>query len=141
MTVVIPDGGKVLWASWAVSKDTYHELEPYSVGLFKNNYTPDDATTASLMTESTFPGYVQVDLGPTDFADAVIVAHVAVITCSAPPVFTCTGGAGQLAYGFFMLGADSGIVLAAGRFDVPLNMIGGAVIDLEPFLAKLPLCP
>jgi hypothetical protein len=134
--MVIPNEGKVLWATWAVIADI-SEAEDFVVDTYQNNYVPVDGSTAANFTVSSFGGYAQVAVDRNTFGTPTIVSNVAVTVSSATPTYSCTSGASQTAYGWFMRGASSGKVLAAAVFDVPWTMGPGAVITLNPFQIQL----
>lgn len=136
MKMVIPNEGKVAWLDWAMGNGVVLR-EDYVLSLYQNNYTPVDGSTGTDFTDSTFPGYADVDIDQTDMGAAAVVANVAVSECNFVPVFTCTGGAGELAYGWYLAGRTSGLVLAAQRFDVARNMTSGATESIDPFTISL----
>jgi len=134
--MVIPDEGKELWLYWCLGTDG-SDLEDFVVDLFKNDYLPDDDSTAADFTVATFTGYAQQPIDRSDFGAVAIVAHVAEIYSTPFPTFTQTAGGVQLIYGWYMRGATSGVVLATQRFDVPRQMGTGSTIDVDPFKFKL----
>lgn len=132
MLMVIPDEGKLKWLYWALDTDG-SDLEDFVLDLYQNNYTPDDASTASSFTVSSFGGYAQVSLLRSAFGAPAITSHVAYSGVSTPPAFSCTSGGSQTAYGWYLRGATSDKVLAAAAFDVPRVMSPGATETLDPF--------
>jgi hypothetical protein len=134
--MVIPNEGKLLWLEWALTGDG-SSLEDFVVRLYSNNYTPVDGSTLANFTEATFTGYTELDIMRSDFSTPVIVANVAEAQTSVPPEWTCTGGAAQDIYGWYLVGVDSGKVLAAQRFDAVRTMAAGATETLDPFKIKL----
>lgn len=134
--MVIPNVGKLLWLEWALTGDgsTYEDLV---VELYSSNTTPVDASILTDFTIATFPGYDLVTLARADFSTPVIVADVAQSTGEPTPTYTCTGGGGQLVYGWVMRGATSGVLLAAQRFASARNMVAGVSESLDPFTLSL----
>jgi hypothetical protein len=143
MLMVIPDLGKVKWLTWALFSNGA-DFENYILRLYQNNVVPTDASVTATFTEATFPGYAAVPVPRADFNDPVIIADVAISTCTFVPTYTCTGGAGQLVYGWFFVGATSNVCLAAQRFDFARNMTAGTSELINPFqfaLKSYTVCP
>jgi hypothetical protein len=134
--MVIPNEGKLLWLTWAITGNP-PTLESFIVKLFKNNYTPVDASTASDFTEATFTGYAAITIARTAFSAPAIVSDVAYSSVSGYPTYTCTAGGIEVCYGWYMVGASSGKVLAAQRFDNARSISAGAVEKLNPFIFGL----
>jgi hypothetical protein len=136
MLMVVLNEGKKFFLNNALNPSE-STAPPYVVKLYSNDYTPVDGSNAGNFTEATFPGYAPVVINGDDFEAAVIVADVAHSTSVVTPSYTCTGGAGQLVYGWFMIENDFGTAILAQRFNVPRNMITGAVESLNPFKISL----
>lgn len=134
--MVIPNEGKLIWLDWAM-QNAGSPTEDYSLRLYSNNYTPVDGTTETDFTESAFTGYVRVNIDQADMGGSGLVGNVAVSECDFVPVFTCTGGAPELAYGWYLIGRTSGTVLAAQRFDAARTMASGATESIDPFTLSL----
>lgn len=134
--MVIPDEGKILWLEWALTGDG-SAYESFVVGLYSNNYTPVADSTFGDFTIATFPGYDDVNLSRADFSAPDIVDDVAESTSDPTPTYSCTGGGGQLVYGWVMWGETSGKVLAAQEFAAPRNMTNGSSESLDPFTISL----
>ena len=129
--MVIPNEGKILWEYWALCSPGT-DLEEFVIDLYQNNYTPVDGSSAGNFTVATFPGYAQVALLRANFSAPSITANVAYTQYSSAPDFSCTGGGGQLVYGWYMRGATSGKVLAAQAFAIARNMTPGASESINP---------
>jgi hypothetical protein len=132
--MVMPDEGKIqalfeLFSSTGARENFYVEL-------YQNNYAPANNSTLSSFTAATFPGYLSVPVARGDFSFPVIVANEGTITRTIPPIYTCTGGAGQLVYGWYMYGATSNKVYFAQQFAIPRNMTLGSSESLDPFTIK-----
>lgn len=134
MDMVCPDDGKARFLELAFGASTPMAFNV--VRLYQNNYTPDDSSNASNFTESTFPGYAAWTLNPADWQPANTVAHVGEIETYTPPTFSCSGGGGELAYGWYLQDSATSRVLLAQRFDTPRNMVAGANEVLDPFRVK-----
>lgn len=79
--------------------------------LYSNDVDPVASTTASQLTEVTGNGYAAKTLsGSTDWTVAAGVATVGPLT------WDFTGAAGDV-YGYYLVGATSGSLLAAEKFD------------------------
>lgn len=136
MKMVIPDEGKTV-ALDTEMKSSGTASETWHVRLYSNNYTPVNSSTASDFTEATFTGYAEVDIAPSDWGASAIVSNVAYSTSGVTPAFTCSGGSPQTVYGWYAVGATSGKVRAAQKFDTARVMSTGATETLNP--AKMAL--
>lgn len=136
MNMVCPDEGKTKILDLAIHDDGTG-VEDWFLNLYQNNYTPDDAATLASFTQSTFTGYAPVNVTRATMGSPVIVAHVAHRTRSTVPVFTCSAGGPQNAYGWYLVGQLSGIVYFAQRFDVVRSMGAGVSESIDPFVIGL----
>lgn len=90
--------------------------------LYKNDYTPTDATVIADLTEADFTGYARIDLDgwTAAFLNAANIAEMR----ETLRTFTATGGAtANTIYGYFILDAG-GNLMAVQR-----NPAGGQVIN------------
>jgi hypothetical protein len=136
MLMVVTNDGKEYFLSLAMQVPTVAS-EDWFVKLFKNNFTPVDGSVTADFTEATFTGYSAVGIGPGSMNPPAVVANVAESTYTGPPVFTCTGGADETVYGWFLMGDSSGKTYLAQKFDTPRLMTPGAVESLDPFKIKM----
>jgi hypothetical protein len=136
MNMVIPNEGKTVALNTELNSGSTAS-ETWHVRLFKNNYTPVDGSVLADFTEATFTGYAQVDVAPSDWGAATIVADVAESTSAVTPTYTCTGGSTQDVYGWYAVGATSNKVRAAQKFNTARSMSAGATEALDPFKIKL----
>lgn len=130
--MVIPNEGKLLWLDQALSLNGAGG-ENFLLALYQNNYTPVDASTIGSFTQATFPGYADVPLTRASFGTSALVGNIAYSTYPSVPTYTCSGGGGQIVYGWVMYGASSNKVYAAGLLSASRNMVTGAVLTLNPF--------
>ena len=112
MALLVPDVGEVRLLSYALNN-----LVPENqiLKLFQNNVTPAEGDVAGTYTEATFTGYVSKTLTGAGWT----VATVAGVTTAsfAQQTFAATADqATQLIYGYYVVGATSGILLWAERF-------------------------
>lgn len=100
--------------------------------LFTNDLVPTDTSVEADFTEATFTGY----------ADELIAWQTAYIDADGQIIipgdlhdFICSGGAGQILYGYFVIGA-AGQFLGAARFaDAPRTVAGaGSGISVAPVI-------
>lgn len=113
MALLVPDVGEVRLMSYAVNKLT---PENQTLKLYQNNITPAEADVAGTYTEATFTGYVATTLTGANYTVATSVG-VTTATYAPTQVFTSTANqTTQLIYGYFVVGASSGILLWAERF-------------------------
>lgn len=134
MNMVLPDEGLPLW-----SQCLYQGIQSlsgiFSVVLYQNAYTPVASTHLSDFVIATFPGHAAIRLEGFKWSVGPQIGSVAYITYSPPPQWVCTGGTGQLVYGWAMLidHFPAQLVMAAQRFNAPHNMVAGAAEILNPF--------
>jgi len=134
MLMVIPNDGKTYFLQKALIGGS---AEDWEVQLYSNNYTPLDTSVPGDFTAATFTGSGVYTVAVGDWSAPVIVADVAEMTATPPPEWTHGGGAAQTVYGWFAVGATSGDMKAAQRFDAARNMNSGSVESLDPFTVKL----
>ena len=134
MLMVIPNDGKLLHLMRALTSTT---PEDWEVQLYSNNYTPVDTSVPADFTAATFTGAGVWTIAVADWSSPVIVSDVAEMSAVPFPEWTCTAGASQTVYGWFAVGANSGDVLAAQRFDTARVMSVGATEQLDPFTIRL----
>ena len=127
--MLIPNEGLLLWLLWAFD-DSDEVQEDFVLDLFQNNYTPVFTSTGANFTIATFVGYDQIALPRGSFSAPTAAAGVGTIVSSVSPTWNCTGGAGQLVYGWLMRGAESGKVLGCQTFPGAVNMVNGVEVTL-----------
>jgi hypothetical protein len=135
MSMVIPNEGKLLWLDRALRTPT-NAPEDYVCQLFQSNTTVVDASTLTDFTIATFPGYADVSVPRSAFGAPTISSNIAQTVVGASPSFDCTGGAGQTVYGWLLVGAVSGKIIAGQNFAAPRVMVTGANETLAPFTFK-----
>jgi len=143
MRMVITDAGKVEALFSALCAVDTALFEDWWIELFKSNTTVTSASVLSDFTLADFAGYLRVSQTRAQFHGAAITGTVARTGNLNSVSFSSTDGAGQLVYGWIMVGKVSGDVFAGQNFDLPRNMNSGAVESLDPFnfdLATLCLC-
>ena len=133
--MVIVNAGKQLLLNNALTNSG--TVEDFIVGLYQNNHVPTDTDTLAAYTDATFTGYTTFNVPRSTFSAATIVSNVAVTTSSLSPSFTCTGGAAQTVYGFYMKGATSGTLYLAQYFPTARVMSTGSTETLTPFAIDL----
>ena len=112
MALLVPDVGEVRLLSYSLNKLT---PEDQVLKLYKNNYTPVEGSVAGDFTEATFTGYAAVNLARGSWT----VATVAGLTTAAYAQQAFTSSADQTLeneYGYFVVGATSGVLWWAERF-------------------------
>jgi hypothetical protein len=132
MKMVIPNFGKLQWLARAMGTPGA-VVEDYSVRLYINDYTPTFASETPNFVEAFFGGYARVTLTPADFDEPVLFGNSAKCVTDETVAFTSADPFAQTAYGWFMVGATTGICLAAQRFDVPRVISLPLTEQLVPF--------
>lgn len=127
MGLIIPNEGelelldKMLKVALLVDED-------YLLKLYKNNYTPDANSTASSFTEADFTGYSAKTLIRANWNTSTTVSGKA--STSYPQQSWTCGVSTNNVYGYYVLGADSGIVLWAERFTNTKTLEENDIINL-----------
>jgi hypothetical protein len=108
MAFVTPQVAEVLMLDLILNKAAQEELV---LKLFSNNITPGEADTAASYTECSGSGYAAISLAHGSFT----------VTAGNPTTFsypqqTFTLSGALTAYGYFVVGATSGIVYFAEAF-------------------------
>lgn len=132
MNMVIPNSGKLKLNYWMLKSDG-SDLTDFELRLYSNNFTPVDGSTTVDFTEATFPGYAPLTIDRADFDGPAIIDDVAYVTALPTPEWTCSGGGGQLIYGWYLVTLDDDTLIAAQKFDTPRNMTSGATEKLDPY--------
>jgi hypothetical protein len=89
--------------------------ENYILKLYNNDITPDKNSVASIFNEAVFTGYTSKILLRSNWSSPIIISDKA-ISSYPQQNWTC-GVTGDTIYGYFVVGANSGILLWAERFD------------------------
>lgn len=92
------------------------------VHLFQNNISPDKNTPLSSLVEADFVGYNDVAVGVWGNA---YVDPFGVVSVQAPDIqFQPTNGSvGNTIYGWYLTDSAGAILLAAEKFDAPVNLL------------------
>ena len=106
--------------------------ENYYLKLYQNNYTPDGTTVYQSLTEATFTSYVPVTLTRALWNASVIVGGVAQTSYGSAPISWTCGSAGNTIYGYYVVGATSGVVLWAELFATARQLSNADVLNLTP---------
>jgi len=114
-----------------------HSGQTFHVHLFKNDYTPVDATVIGDLVEADFTGYARQDFDPVDFAAPTWTPHVAQILLSVFLTFTASGALStpQTTYGYYVQDEDGELVWVE-RWDVPFVFSASSVLNMKPALRQ-----
>jgi hypothetical protein len=134
--MVVTNAGKLKFLRACQGIDP-HPHDTWFLDLFRNDYFPVDESTLADFTVASFTGYVQVEIYEGVLGEPAIVGNVAESTFAPAPTFTCTGGAPQMVYGWYLSAEEGGEAYLAQRFDVPRLMSPGTVEQLDPFTLRL----
>jgi hypothetical protein len=131
MPVVLPNEGLPTLLSYWLGRVS-NSFAPWSLVLFSNNLTPDQATVYADMTLASFGGYSPVTLGPTTWTSPTIVSGKAVSTYDVTPqTWTVSSGSGTI-YGAAIVTPTSPIIIAIERFAYPIALTVGGVLGYLP---------
>ncbi len=125
MSLRVPNVGKVAILTRLLNGGSY----PLTLGLFKNNLIPGDATVLGDLTASTFTGYAAVTL--TDGGWTIASGAPAIATYPVQTFVCSAAGTPETAYGYYIY---SGATLFwAERFPTSrLVSLAGASIPVNP---------
>jgi len=131
--IVIPDEGKIelhsktLRAALAVG-------ENYVLRLYRNDVSPNAASTLATFSEATFPGYFRQDLPRAGWTVPVIVDGRAVSEFEGNVVSWVATSGSQLIYGYYVVAPLTAVVVWAERFTDPVDMNTGRKLIVLPRL-------
>lgn len=111
--LVVADVGEVELLD-KMLKDALLVDEDYIIKLYQNNYTPANSSTSSSFTEANFTNYAAKTLTRANWSAASSVANQAQTSYS-NQTWTC-GITGNIIYGYYVIGATSGVLYWAERF-------------------------
>lgn len=128
MALLVPDVGEAKLLAYALNKSTPEDM---TLKLFKNNYTPVEGSVAGDFTVADFTGYANVSV----LGSSWTITTTAGVTEAARAAAAFTSSADQTAqnvYGYYVIGASTGVVLWAERFtDGPYSIsINGDQINV-----------
>lgn len=137
--MVIPHEGEI-----QLEKDLLAggSLENWTLKLFQNNITPSETDSSATYTEATFTGYSAVTLtrslsGSTwstpSGTGSVLESGCAKSTYGASAQ-SWSATSAQTIYGYYILGATSGKVVAAEKFASSVSLINPSTITVQPSL-------
>lgn len=131
MALVVPNNGELELLD-KMLKDALSVNEDYILKLFGNDYTPDQSTTSTSLTEANFTNYAAKTLTRANWNSAVTVSNKAQSSYgSAPLTWTC-GTTGDEVFGYWVEGATSGTVLWAERFATSRVLSSTDILNLTP---------
>lgn len=129
MPLVVPNAGEVELLD-KLLKDALTVDENYTLKLYNNNVTPDQTSVVGTFTEATFTGYSAKTLTRTGWTASSTVSNKAQ-SSYAQQSWTC-GATGETVYGYYVLGATSGVCLWAEKFASPRILANTDVLNLTP---------
>lgn len=118
-------------------------LENWTLKLFSNNISPSETDSSATYTEATFTGYSAKTLTrsisgttwatPSTSGGGVLESGDAYSAYgSAAQSWSATSA--QTIYGYFIIGATSGKVIAAEKFATAVSLINPSTITVQPSL-------
>jgi hypothetical protein len=135
MALLVPDVGEVRLLTELLDGGTAREN--WTLKLYKTDVTPAEGDTDASYTEADFTDYVAktltrtVDAGTTwgtpSTSDGTTSASYA------QQSWTC-GATGNTVYGYFVVGASSGVLIFAEKFGTAVTLASGYQLQLTPRL-------
>ena len=129
-TWVIPNEGKA-----KILEELFRSIigrESFILQQFTTGGPVGDASTFANFAVANYPGYMDVQIARGDWALAVAVLNVGEISKTNNPVFTCTGGQGQVINGLLLRGFTSGVIYCGDNYGTPITMSTGATDTINP---------
>ena len=112
MTLVVPNVGEQKFLRYGLNVGV---AEDQIIKLFQNNYTPTETDTVASFTEANFTGYAQVSLPGSGWS--IVSSGVTTATHSTTASFVSSvDQTAQNIYGYYVIGASTGVLLWAERF-------------------------
>ncbi len=131
MALLVPDEGELELLD-KMLKDALSTDEDFILNLFKNNYTPMDASTSTDFTVADFSNYVVKTLDRVTWSASKTVATKAESSYGTTPLSWTCGATGNTIYGYWVEGAASSIVCWAERFGTSRVLAMDDVLNLTP---------
>jgi hypothetical protein len=128
VALVVPDLGEIELLT-KLLKNTA-DTEDYILKLYKNNYTPIAATVVGSFTEADFTNYADKTIARSDWATPSTVSNKAESSV-ATQSWTC-GVTTNTIYGYYVVGATSGVCLWAEEFAAARVLADGDILNLTP---------
>jgi len=128
MALVVPDLGEIELLTKLLINTA--DTEDYILKLYKNNYTPIAATVVGSFTEADFTNYVDKTIARSDWAAPSTVSNKAESSVTTQS-WTC-GATTNTIYGYYVVGATSGVCLWAEEFATERVLADGDILNLTP---------
>ena len=129
MALVVPNQGE-LQLLQKLLKNT-SDTEDYLLRLYQNNYNPVEGSVLGSFTEADFTNYAQKTIARGDWAAPSINGSNKAESSVAAQSWTC-GASGNTVYGYYIVGATSGVVLWAEKFSVSRVLGDGDILNVTP---------
>ena len=128
MALIVPDLGEIELLTKLLINTA--DTEDYILRLYKNNYTPIAATVIGSFTEADFTNYAEKTIARSDWATPSTVSNKAESSV-ATQSWTC-GVTTNTIYGYYVVGATSGVCLWAEEFAAARVLADGDILNLTP---------
>lgn len=133
MPLLIPNVGEVVLLTNVLAGGT---LENWTLKLFKSNTTPAEGDTAGTYTEADFAGYSAKTLtrsvNPGTTWGTPTTSSGTTSSSYAAQTFTSSDATAQTIYGYFVVGATSGTLIYAERFDTARTIVSPDTLTVTP---------
>jgi hypothetical protein len=127
MTLIIPADGQLA----LLNKCLQETDEVLSLRLYNNNKVPRLDDVVGNYTETIFTDYERKEITGDGWDTSVNAYGVAEAVYSTTFSWTC-GSTGDTVYGYYVVGADSGVLLWAEAFDEKYVMTEGDILTITP---------
>lgn len=136
MTGIIPNDSEALAIGRFVGKTAQ---ENFTLKLYKSNTTPADASVTADFTESTFTGYSAATLTMASWTVTQNSGTTPSVASYAEQTFTSSANqTAELVYGYFIVGATSGKLIAAEKFATAVSISNlNDKVSITPSLSGL----
>lgn len=131
MPLVAPNDGLNLLIA-LLFKDASVPVVDWQLALFKNNYTPTQASVIGDFTPADFTGYSGVGISRATWQPPALVGNKALIQYGTTPITWTATGNYQTIYGYLIFSLAGNKVLIAERFAVPVDLTIYPVVGVLP---------
>ena len=131
MAIVVCNAGELRLLDLAL-KTALSVDEPFTLRLFKNDYTPIATSAVGDLTEADFTDYTAKTLNRSGWSASTTITGAASITYGTAQTWTC-GATGNTVYGAYVLDGSGNLVWAE-RFAEERVLVSSDTITYTPTL-------
>ena len=127
--IVFPDPGEVYLLRRTVAPDPVEDIRPWTLRLFKNNYSPNRVSMIGAFEDCDFDGYAPRVMDQADWQAVYLADGIAVAQWGAGLQSWIADSGSQVVYGYYVTDPDDTLCILAERFDGPFTVDTGHPIQ------------